>query len=45
MRNPEHRITTLGRTGLVVGRMGLSASYGAPAEAIERGSEAGMNYL
>jgi predicted aldo/keto reductase-like oxidoreductase len=28
---------TLGRTGLKVGRLGVSSSYGAPAEAFERG--------
>ena len=36
---------TLGRTGLAVGRLGLGASYGVPAAAVERGFEAGMNYL
>jgi aryl-alcohol dehydrogenase-like predicted oxidoreductase len=37
--------TTLGRTGLAVGRLGLGASYGVPTAAVERGFEAGMNYL
>jgi len=36
---------TLGRTGLAVGRLGISASYGVPTAAVERGFEAGMNYL
>lgn len=36
---------TLGRTGLTVGALGMSASYGVPAAAVERGFEAGMNYL
>ncbi|MBI4877376.1 MAG: hypothetical protein HY822_22340 [Acidobacteria bacterium] len=35
----------LGRTGLMAGRLGLSASYGVPAAAVERGFEGGMNYL
>jgi aryl-alcohol dehydrogenase-like predicted oxidoreductase len=35
----------LGRTGLEVGRMGISASYGVPAAAVERAFEAGVNYL
>lgn len=37
--------TTLGRTGLEVGRLGLSASYKMPAAAVERMFEAGMNYV
>ena len=36
---------TLGRTGVTVGPIGLSASYGAPAAAVERAVEAGMNYV
>ena len=36
---------SLGRTGLEVGPLGLAASYGVPAGAVERGFEAGMNYL
>ncbi len=36
---------TLGRTGLKVGRLGLSASYGMPAAGVERAFEEGMNYL
>jgi aryl-alcohol dehydrogenase-like predicted oxidoreductase len=34
-----------GRTGLTVGPLGLSASYGVPAGAVERAVDAGMNYL
>jgi len=36
---------TLGRTGLRVGRLGLAASYGVPAAAVERAFERGVNYL
>jgi aryl-alcohol dehydrogenase-like predicted oxidoreductase len=36
---------TLGRTGVTVGPLGISASYGAPAVAVERAVESGMNYL
>lgn len=35
----------LGRTNLLVGPLGQSASYGAPAKAIEECFEQGMNYL
>lgn len=35
----------LGRTGLTVGRMGTSSSYGVPAAAVERAFEHGVNYL
>ena len=35
----------LGRTGVEVGRLGVSASYGVPAAAIERAFERGVNYL
>jgi len=35
----------LGRTGLAVGRMGIAASYGVPAAAVERAFEYGINYL
>ncbi len=35
----------LGRTGLVVGPIGVSASYGVPTEAIEQAFERGANYL
>jgi aryl-alcohol dehydrogenase-like predicted oxidoreductase len=37
--------TSLGRTGLKVGRLGLSASYEMPAAAVEAAFERGMNYL
>jgi predicted aldo/keto reductase-like oxidoreductase len=36
---------TLGRTGVTVGPMGISASYGVPAAAVERAIEAGMTYV
>jgi aryl-alcohol dehydrogenase-like predicted oxidoreductase len=36
---------TLGRTGLKVGRLGISSSYGAPAEAYEEAFEKGCNYF
>ncbi len=36
---------TLGRTGLNVGRLGISSSYGAPAEAFEEAFERGCNYF
>jgi aryl-alcohol dehydrogenase-like predicted oxidoreductase len=39
----ERRI--LGRTGLQAGRLGMSASYGVPASAVERAFERGVNYL
>ena len=35
----------LGRTGLTVGRLGVAASYGAPAEAFEEAFERGCNYF
>jgi aryl-alcohol dehydrogenase-like predicted oxidoreductase len=35
----------LGRTGLEVGRLGVSASYGVPAAAVERAFDQGVNYL
>jgi aryl-alcohol dehydrogenase-like predicted oxidoreductase len=35
---------TLGRTGLKVGRLGISSSYGAPARAFEAAFERGCNY-
>src|SRR5512142_625962 len=35
----------LGRTGLRVGRLGVAASYGVPAAAVERAFERGCNYL
>jgi aryl-alcohol dehydrogenase-like predicted oxidoreductase len=36
---------TLGRTGLKVGRLGISSSYGAPASAFEEAFERGCNYF
>lgn len=36
---------TLGRTGIEVGRLGISASYGVPTAAVERAVEQGVNYL
>jgi aryl-alcohol dehydrogenase-like predicted oxidoreductase len=35
----------LGRTGLSVGRLGIGASFGVPADAVEMAFERGMNYL
>ncbi len=37
--------TTLGSTGLRVGRLGLGAGYGAPAAAFEMAFERGCNYF
>jgi aryl-alcohol dehydrogenase-like predicted oxidoreductase len=37
--------TTLGRTGLKVGRLGIASGYRAPAAAIELAFERGCNYL
>ena len=37
--------STLGRTGLKVGRLGISSSYGAPAAAFEEAFERGCNYF
>lgn len=35
----------LGRTGLAIGRLGMAASYGVPASAVERAFDRGVNYL
>ncbi len=35
----------LGRTGFLTGPIGLSASYGAPAESVEFAFERGVNYM
>ena len=35
----------LGRTGLEVTRLGISAGYGVPGDAVERAFEHGVNYL
>jgi len=37
--------STLGRTGIKVGRLGISSSYGAPAAAFEEAFERGCNYF
>jgi aryl-alcohol dehydrogenase-like predicted oxidoreductase len=37
--------TTLGRTGLKIGPLGLAAGYGCPAEAVEEAFERGVNYF
>ena len=37
--------TILGRTGLEVGRLGISSSFGAPAAAFEEAFERGCNYF
>jgi predicted aldo/keto reductase-like oxidoreductase len=37
--------TILGRTGLTVGRLGISSSFGAPAAAFEEAFERGCNYF
>lgn len=37
--------TLLGRTGLKVGRLGISSSFGAPAGAFEEAFERGCNYF
>jgi predicted aldo/keto reductase-like oxidoreductase len=39
------RQIALGRTGLKVGRLGISSSYGAPAAAFEEAFERGCNYF
>ncbi len=41
----DYRERILGRTGLRVGRLGMAASYGAPAEAFEEAFENGCNYF
>jgi aryl-alcohol dehydrogenase-like predicted oxidoreductase len=43
MRFYEKRI--LGRTGLEVGRLGISSSFGAPAQAFEEAFDCGCNYF
>lgn len=39
------KMVILGRTGLKVGRLGISSSYGAPAAAFEEAFERGCNYF
>jgi aryl-alcohol dehydrogenase-like predicted oxidoreductase len=41
--NFERRV--LGRTGVEVGRLGISSSYGIPGDALERAFERGVNYI
>ena len=43
MANFSHGV--LGRTGRAVSRLGVSASYGMPGEAVERAFEQGLNYI
>lgn len=45
MTTDEFTETTLGRTGLHTGRIGISASYGVPGAAVEKAFEHGVNYL
>lgn len=39
------KMKTLGRTGLKVGRLGISSSFGAPAGAYEEAFDYGCNYF
>lgn len=41
----DFRSTTLGRTGLTVGRLGIAGSYGAPTRAYEAAFHKGCNYF
>ena len=41
----DFKQTGLGETGLAVGRLGMAASYGAPAAAFEEAFEKGCNYF
>jgi aryl-alcohol dehydrogenase-like predicted oxidoreductase len=43
--SPDFRSALLGRTGLRVGRLGVAASYGVPASAVERAFDSGVNYF
>jgi aryl-alcohol dehydrogenase-like predicted oxidoreductase len=43
--NDFSNTVVLGRTGLRVGRLGISSSYGAPAAAFEEAFERGCNYF
>jgi aryl-alcohol dehydrogenase-like predicted oxidoreductase len=45
MENDFRQPPVLGRSGLTVGRLGLGASYGAPAAAFERAFEYGCNFF
>ncbi len=40
-----HEKRVLGKSGLVVGRLGISSSFGAPAAAFEEAFERGCNYF
>ncbi len=42
---PGFESRVLGRSGLTVGPIGISASYGVPTKAVERAFERGANYL
>ena len=41
----DFKESTMGNTGLRVGRLGVAASYGAPAEVFEEAFERGCNYF
>ena len=41
----EYQKRILGSTGLSVGRLGVAASYGAPAKAFEEAFDRGCNYF
>jgi len=43
--NTFNKPIVLGRTGLEVGRLGISSSYGAPAQAFEEAFERNCNYF
>ena len=45
MSSDFNREVILGRTGLKVGRLGISSSFGAPAAALEAAFERGCNYF
>ena len=40
-----HKKIILGKTGLSVGRLGISSSFGAPTQALEEAFEKGCNYF
>ena len=42
---PLNVTTQLGKTGLQVGRLGISSSFGAPENAFEEAFERGCNYF
>lgn len=41
----DFRTATLGRSGKMVGRLGVACSYGAPSEAFEEAFDRGVNYF